>query len=100
MTKYEYMCIPLQMLPPPIVERYNLTPLIHNKCVYVKIRKGMYGLPHGGKLANNQLIAALALFRYSPVPFPTSLCKHNSCYITFSVVMNNFSVIHSNKEGA
>jgi hypothetical protein len=25
MTQYEYMCIPLQMIPPVIMEQYNLT---------------------------------------------------------------------------
>jgi hypothetical protein len=56
MTQYEYMCIPLQMLPPAIKEQYNLTSLIHNSCVYVEIRKGMYGLPQAGKLANSGAI--------------------------------------------
>jgi hypothetical protein len=68
MTQYEYMCIPHQMLPPTIMEQYNLTPLIHNNSVYVEIRKGMYGLPQPGKLANNELITALAPFAYHPVP--------------------------------
>jgi hypothetical protein len=62
-----YMHIPLQMLPTAIIKQYNLTPLIHNNCVYVEIRKGMYGLPQASKLANNQLIAALALV-VSPGP--------------------------------
>jgi hypothetical protein len=68
MTQYEYMRIPLQMLPTAIIEQYNLIPLIHNNCVYVKIRKGMYGLPQAGKLANNQLIAALAPLWISACP--------------------------------
>ena len=67
MTQYEYMRIPLQMLPTAIIKQYNLTPLIHHNCVYVEIRKGMYGLPQAYKLANNQLIAALAPFGYHPV---------------------------------
>jgi hypothetical protein len=50
------MHIHLQLLAPAIVEQYNLTPLIHNKCVCVEIRKDMYGLPQAGKLAHNQLI--------------------------------------------
>jgi hypothetical protein len=33
MTQYEYMHIPLQMLPPAIVLKYNRTPLIYNICV-------------------------------------------------------------------
>jgi hypothetical protein len=58
MSQYECMPIPLQMLSPAIVEQYNLTPLIHNSCVYEEIRNGMHCRPQVGKLANNQLIAA------------------------------------------
>jgi hypothetical protein len=45
MTDYEYMHITLQMLPQAIVDQYNLTPIIHNNCVYLEIRKDVYGLP-------------------------------------------------------
>jgi len=34
---YEYMCIPLNMLPQKIIEYYQLHCLIHNGHVYVKI---------------------------------------------------------------
>ena len=100
MTQYEYMRIPLQMLPPAIVEQYNLTPLIHNNCVYVEIRKGMYGLPQAGKLANNQLIAALAPFGYHPVPLTAGLWRHDTRDITFCLVVDDFGVKYTNKEDA
>jgi hypothetical protein len=45
MTEYEYMRIPIDNLPPDIIEEYNLLDKIHNGAVYVEIRKGMYGLP-------------------------------------------------------
>jgi hypothetical protein len=35
MADKKYMYIPLQMLPQAIVDQYNLTPLIHNNCVYM-----------------------------------------------------------------
>jgi hypothetical protein len=98
MTQYEYMYIPLQMLPPAIVKQYNLTPLIHNNCVYVEIRKGIYVLPQADKLTSNQLIAALAAFGDHPVPFTASLCQHNSCDITFCLVVDKFGVKCTNKE--
>jgi hypothetical protein len=44
MERYEYMRIPIDMLPDAIIEQYNLQPLIHNGAVYVEIRRGMYGL--------------------------------------------------------
>jgi hypothetical protein len=100
MTQYDYIHIPLQMLPPDIMEQYNLTPLIHNNCVYVDTRKGMYGLPQAGKLTNNQLVAALAFFGYHPVPLTTGLWQHKTCDITFCLVVDNFGVQYTNKEDA
>ena len=37
MDQYEYMRIPLSVLPDEIMEAYNLHGLIHNGAVYVKI---------------------------------------------------------------
>ena len=59
-ASYEYMRIPIDMIPDVIMDEYNLCPLIHNGFVYVKIRRGMYGLPQAGCLANDQLIKHLA----------------------------------------
>jgi hypothetical protein len=59
MERYEYMRVPINMIPQAIIDQYNLTPLIHNSFIYVEIRRGMYGLPQAGRLANNQLIAFL-----------------------------------------
>ena len=60
MSRYEYMRIPIWMLPDDIIEQYNLTPLFSNGFVYVEIRRGMYGLPQAGRLANDQLVKFLA----------------------------------------
>jgi hypothetical protein len=100
MTQYEYMQIPLQMPHTAIIEQYNLAPLIHNNCVYVEIRKGMYGLPQAGKLANNQLIAALVPFGYQPVPLTAGLWQHQTRHITFCLVVDNFGVKYTNKDDA
>lgn len=63
------MRIPIDMLPDAIIEQYNLRPLLfHNGHVYVEICRGMYGLPHAGRLANNQIITFLAPHGYCPVP--------------------------------
>jgi hypothetical protein len=45
MKQFEYMQIPLAMLPSAIMHQYNLTPLVHNGHVYVEIQHGMYSLP-------------------------------------------------------
>ena len=55
MSRYEYMRIPVSMLSQRIIKHYELEPLIYKGAVYVEIRKGMYGLPQAGKIANVRL---------------------------------------------
>jgi hypothetical protein len=55
LPEYEYVRIPTHLLPPAIVELYKLQDKIENGYVYAKVRKGMYGLPQAGKLANDRL---------------------------------------------
>jgi hypothetical protein len=45
MKRYEYMCLPLAILPQEIIDAYKLDNVAHNGTVYVDIRRGMYGLP-------------------------------------------------------
>jgi hypothetical protein len=100
MKDFEYMHIPLHMLPEAIIGQYNLTPLVHNNCVYVEIRKGMYGLPQAGKLANNLLIEALATFGCRPVPITPGLWRHDTRDIAFCLVVDDFGVEYTNKDDA
>lgn len=53
MERYEYICLPVHMIPDSIMELYELHNLVHHDHVYVEIRKGMYGLPQAGKIAND-----------------------------------------------
>jgi hypothetical protein len=64
MTPFEFMHISQQMLTLAIVDQYNLIPFIHNNCVYVEIRRGIYGPHQAGALTNNPLIAGLVPFGY------------------------------------
>ena len=100
MKDYEYMRIPMHMIPQAIIDQYNLTPLVHNNCVYVEIRKGMYGLPQAGKLANNQLIEALAPYGYRPVPITPGLWRHDTRDIVFCLVVDDFGVRYTSKDDA
>jgi hypothetical protein len=60
MKRYKYMRLPLTVIPPVIIVQYNLLPLVHDGYVYMEIRKGMYGLPQTGILANKKLTKHLA----------------------------------------
>jgi hypothetical protein len=100
MKDFEYMHIPLHMLPQAIIDQYNLTPLVHNNYVYVEIRKGMYGLPQAGKLTNNLVIESLAPFGYHPVPITPGLWRHESRDIAFCLVVDDFGVRYTSKDDA
>jgi hypothetical protein len=52
---YEYMRLPIHLIPEEIIQEYNLSPLVYREYVYIEIRKGMYGLPQAGILAQNLL---------------------------------------------
>ena len=51
MNRYEYMKIPVKHIPEDIMIQYNLEHLIVNDHIMVEIRKGMYGLPQAGIIA-------------------------------------------------
>jgi hypothetical protein len=55
MSRYEYMHLPINIIPQEIIEAYNIMPLVHNGHVYIEIQRGMYGLPQAGIIANQLL---------------------------------------------
>ena len=66
MERFEYMRLKLSDLPEDFVERYNLEPKADkNGQVYVEIRRGMYGLPQAGLLAQQLLEERLNAKGYS-----------------------------------
>jgi hypothetical protein len=65
--RFEYMVIKLSSLPQETIEKYNLLELLQDRKVYVKIQKGMYGLPQAGILANELLQRNLTKDGYRPM---------------------------------
>jgi hypothetical protein len=100
MARFEYMRVPIWLLPDAIVEQYNLKPLFHNGFVYVEIRKGMYGLPQAGRLANDQLVAKLAQHGYQPCPLTPGLWRHETRDLVFSLVVDDFGIRYTDRADA
>jgi hypothetical protein len=75
---YEYMKIPLALLPTDILEHYNLLEKALNGYVYVEIYKGMYGLPQAAILANKFFKKQFAKHGYYKQPHTPGLWKHDS----------------------
>ena len=78
MQEAEYMFIHANLVPKEFLDEYNLHDHIHNGKLYIKINKGMYGLPQAGKLAHDQLKAHLAKYGYHPCRLTPGLWKHDN----------------------
>ena len=55
MDHAQYMRLPIKITPQEIINKYNLNDIEEDGWVYVKIVKGMYGLPQAAKIAINLL---------------------------------------------
>ena len=100
MANYEYMFIPLNQIPQEIIDHYNLHNIVHKGQVYVEIRRGMYGLPQAGILAETQLIHFLGKYGYSPVTHTPGLWRHQWRPIAFCLVVDDFGIKYVGREHA
>ena len=72
MDRYEYLKLKLNDIPAEIIDLYNIKEkATEDGFVYVEIRKGMYGLPHAGLIANELLEKRLARHGYRQI----NLCR-------------------------
>ena len=67
MDRHEHMRMPVKLIPEEFIQEYNLQDKIYNGYIYMEIRKGMYGLPQAGLLANRLLRIRLAQHGYYEV---------------------------------
>ena len=73
------MCILLRIIPQEIIDDYNLTELITNQgCIYMQIKKGVYGLKQAGIFANQEFVKHMNMFGYNPVQHTPGLWVHDS----------------------
>jgi hypothetical protein len=97
---YEYMRIPLTILPQEIIEKYYLKCLAVSGWVYLEIRKGMYGLNQAGLLANQLLKKRLKPFGYYPARHTPGLWLQKTKPTAFSLVVDEFAVKYVTKSDA
>jgi hypothetical protein len=97
---YEYIRIPLKLIPQCIRNIYNLNTIAVNGYIWAEVRHGMYGLPQAGTLANKLLQAKLAPHGYHPVPVTPGLWRHDTRALHFELVVDNFGVKCTRHEDA
>ena len=100
MERPEYTRMPIKLTPDEIIQEYDLLSLVPDGWVYIKIVKGVYGLPQTGKLANDLLKKILAMWGYHPVKFTPGLWRHVWRPVTFTLVVDDFGVKFVGKEHA
>ena len=101
MARYEYMRLKLADVPANVVEHYKLLDVATTDgYVYCEIRKGMYGLPQAGIIAQELLAKRLEEHGYSQSATTPSLWKHKWCPIIFSPVVDDFGVKYVGEEHA
>jgi hypothetical protein len=67
LPRYEYMRLPLAIIPEDVIDKYNLISIAVDRCVYLEIRKGMYGLKQAGLLANQLLQKTIVIIWLLPI---------------------------------
>jgi hypothetical protein len=101
MVRYEYMRLKLADMPVDVIEHYKLLDVATpDGYVYCEIRKGMYGLPQAGIIAQELLAKRLKEHGYSQSETTPGLWKHKLRPIIFSLVVDNFGVKYVGEEHA
>jgi hypothetical protein len=100
MEYYEYMRIPVKVIPACSMQQDQLAPSVRNGHVLDEIRKGMYDLFQAGKLANDRLVQHLSEFGYVPAKHPPALFTHTTRPTLFSLVADAFGGQYTGREHA
>ena len=100
MEKYEYMIIPITMIPQNSMHEYKLNGIVHNGMVLGEIRKGMYGLPQASQLAYNKLVQNFQTGGCTPEEHTHVLLKHKTKAITFCLIVHDFGIKCVHKNGS
>jgi hypothetical protein len=90
----------LSLFPEEIIQKYNLNALAVDGWVYIEIRKYMYCLKQAGLLANQLLQTRLASFGYYPARHTPGLWLHKTRPISFTLVVDDFTVKYVGKQHA
>jgi hypothetical protein len=101
MERYEYLKMKYDNFPPDVIAHYKL----HDKVtpdgyIYVEARKGVYGLPQAGILAQKLLEERLAKKGYHQSKTTPGFWTHEWRPICFTLVVDDFGVKYVGREHA
>jgi hypothetical protein len=99
MSRYEYIRIKIDNVPEEIIKQYNLREKVDNNgYIYIKVKKGMYGLPQAGILAQELLEQRLKKHGYFQNKAMPGLWMHQTRPISFTLVVDNFGIKYVGQE--
>ena len=101
LTRYEYVRLRITDIPDEIVQQYKLKDKVTAEgYIYLEVRKGMYGLPQAGLLAQELLEKRLKKHGYTQSKLIPGFWTHKWRPIQFSLVVDDFGVKYQGKEHA
>ena len=101
MIKPEYMRILYKYIPQDIRDMYKLDEKVTpDGYIYIKIKKGMYGLKQAAVLAFDNLVKNLSDHGYTPVPHTIGIWQHATRKTKFCLCVDDFGVKYFSKEDA
>ena len=89
------------IFPPNIIKRYNLDKLVTSDgyiYIYIKIKKGMYGLQEAAILAYDQSAKFLNNYGYSHVQGTADLWKYETKRTTFCLCVDDIALNYYSQE--
>ncbi len=90
--RFEYMRIKAELVLEKFKQQYKLHDKIYKGFIYMEIRRGCYGLPQSGILANKLLKKRMAQHGYFEVPHTPGLWKHIRRPVQFTLVVDDFGI--------
>ena len=101
MDRPEYMKVQFKHLPEDIKKKYNLhTKVTSNNYIYIRIKKGMYGLKQAAILAYDNLQQCLKPFGYTPVIGTVGVWQHDTRPTNFCLCVDDFGIKYHSKSDA
>jgi hypothetical protein len=97
LPRLEYMRISEHQLDDELANELGILHLKYNGYYYCEVSKGIYGLPHAGKLANEKLVKVLATAGYREAKNTPCLFTHDTNDVVFTLVVDDFGVKYTNR---
>jgi hypothetical protein len=95
---FKYMRMSISLFPTDIIDHYQLNSKVLKDNVNMETRKGMYGLPQAGILANKLLKKRLYNHSYFEQPHTPGLFSHISRPIWFNLAVDDFRIKYIGKD--